>query len=71
MAMLAVTWLSFALLSDTQSIAREWKDATGKYRIKAELVAVRRDKVVLERESGEIISVPLSQLCQEDQDFLK
>ncbi|TWU00912.1 SHD1 domain-containing protein [Stieleria varia] len=53
------------------TFAREWVDSTGKFRVNAELVAVRGDNVVLERENGQIVSLPISRLCKADQDFLK
>jgi hypothetical protein len=46
----------FLLLGSQLLWAREWSDATGKFKIEAEFVAVKNGKVVLERA---------------DQDFLK
>lgn len=54
-----------------QSISREWSDPSGKFRVQAELVSVRGDKVILEKSDGSIISVPIEKLCQADRDFLK
>jgi hypothetical protein len=51
--------------------AREWSDATGKFKIQGELVAVRAGKVILEKADGKIISVPLEKLSAADQAFLK
>lgn len=51
--------------------AREWKDATGTFRVEAELVAVRDGKVYLEKPNGAVITVPLAKLSQADQDFLR
>jgi mono/diheme cytochrome c family protein len=50
---------------------REWADATGKFKVEAELVAVRSGKVFLERRDGSVISVPLDKLSAADQEFLK
>lgn len=61
--------LAVTALSSLQ--AREWTDATGKYRIEAKLVVVHGDKVVLERPDGKIISIPVAKLSDEDQTFLK
>ncbi|WP_286766341.1 MULTISPECIES: SHD1 domain-containing protein [Rhodopirellula] len=61
--------LAVTALSTLQ--AREWTDATGKYRIEAKLVVVHGDKVVLERPDGKIISIPVAKLSDEDQTFLK
>ncbi len=53
------------------AFAREWADATGKFRIEAELVVVRGDKVVLEKSDGSIISIPIDRLSKSDREFLK
>jgi mono/diheme cytochrome c family protein len=50
---------------------REWADATGKFKVEAELVAVRSGKVILEKPDGSVISVPLDKLSAADQAFLK
>tara|TARA_R110002049_G_scaffold2750_8_gene22202 strand:+ start:133485 stop:137555 length:4071 start_codon:yes stop_codon:yes gene_type:complete len=50
---------------------REWVDSTGKYRIKATLVAVHGDKAVLEKADGKIVSIPISRLSARDRQFLK
>ncbi|CAD71673.1 MAG TPA: hypothetical protein DDX19_11310 [Rhodopirellula baltica] len=61
--------LAITALSSLQ--AREWTDATGKYRIEAKLVVVHGDKAVLERPDGKIISIPIAKLSDADQTFLK
>src|SRR5256885_1360485 len=50
---------------------REWTDTTGKFKIEAELVAVRNGKVILEKPDGSVITVPLDKLSANDQAFLK
>lgn len=62
---------SCVLSLGSTALAREWKDATGMFKIEAELVAVRNGKVVLEKADGTIISVALDKLCAADQAFLK
>lgn len=59
------------LLTAPEALAREWTDATGKFRVEAELVAVRNGRVILEKKDGSVISVPLESLSKADQDFLK
>lgn len=54
-----------------QSGGREWSDPSGKFRVQAELVSVRGDKVILEKADGSIITVPIDKLSQADRDFLK
>jgi mono/diheme cytochrome c family protein len=50
---------------------REWTDVTGKFKVEAELVAVRSGKVFLEKPDGSVITVPLDKLSAGDQEFLK
>ena len=65
------TFVFSALLVLLPSYGREWVDSTGRYRIEAELVAVRGDKIVLEKTDGEILSIPIARLSDVDQQFLK
>jgi WD40 repeat protein len=51
--------------------AREWSDSSGKFKVQAELVAVRSGKVILEKADGSVISVPLDRLSAADQEYLK
>ena len=51
--------------------AREWVDASGKFRIEAELIAVRNGKAILEKPDGSVISIPVDKLSVADQAFLK
>lgn len=53
------------------ALARKWTDSTGKYSLEAELVDVKEGKVLLKREGGTIVSVPLEKLSTADQDFVK
>jgi SLA1 homology domain 1, SHD1 len=41
---------------------RVWTDATGKHTVKAEFVKLDGDKVVLKREDGKVVELPLSKL---------
>lgn len=51
-------------------LAREWKDNTGQFRIEAELISVKNEKVYLERSDGQVVAVPLERLCKEDLRYL-
>jgi mono/diheme cytochrome c family protein len=53
------------------ALGREWSDVSGSFKVEAELVAVRGDKVVLEKKDGKIISVPLSVLSAADRQYLE
>jgi hypothetical protein len=64
--------IAFALFAGVAwSADRTWTDATGEFSVIAELVGVRGDKVVLRRQNGKQITVPLAKLSEKDQRFLK
>lgn len=48
---------------------RTWSDATGQYKIEAELISVSADSVQLKRKDGKVITVPLAKLSQQDRDI--
>jgi len=62
------TLLTFVCASALQ--ARTWTDRSGKYRIEAELIAVRDGKAYLERANGRVTTVPLDKLSIEDLKYL-
>jgi hypothetical protein len=66
-----VVWFAMANLTGALAGGREWVDATGQFRVEAELVAVRNGKVVLEKPDGSILSVPVDKLSVADQSHLK
>ena len=54
------------------AVAREWTDATGKFKTEAELVKVEKGAAFLKRQSdGVTIQVPLARLSAPDQAYLK
>lgn len=64
-----VFFLMTGVLPEIQ--AREWGDATGKYRVQAELVEVKDDVVKLRRADGVILSVSMKDLSKVDRDYIK
>lgn len=59
------------LIPPLNAQTRTWKDPTGKYKVKAELVGVRGDSdVVLKRADGKTITVKISRLSKADQDYI-
>jgi len=50
---------------------RTWVDATGRFRVDAELVGVRRDVVRLHKANGAIIDVPLVKMSRTDLVYLE
>ena len=64
--------ITITLLAGTSwGVERTWTDATGKFSVTAELVEVRGDKVVLRRQNGKQITVPLAKLSVKDRQFLE
>lgn len=52
--------------------AREWTDSTGTFRVKAELLGMAdRFSVILKRENGEKVTVPISRLSRSDRLYAK
>lgn len=49
---------------------RQWTDSTGTFTVKAELVEVSKGNVVLKKEDGETITVPVDRLSANDRNYL-
>jgi hypothetical protein len=63
--------VTIALVTASAS-ARVWTDATGQYKVEADLVAFNDQTVVLQRKDDkELGAVPIEKLSQTDQEFLK
>ena len=66
-----VALLMVAVAADVAE-ARTWSDASGQYKVEADLIAFSPTKVVLERtDDKQLISLQMNELSQADQDFLK
>jgi WD40 repeat protein/mono/diheme cytochrome c family protein len=63
--------LPIIIIPFTTLTAREWTDASGKFRVEAELVAVKNGKVFLEKPDGSALSVPVDRLSDADRRYLK
>jgi len=63
----------FVILSVFSSlvVAREWSDNTGSYRVKAEFLRGTETKVWLRKQDGQVISVPVERLSEDDQQYLR
>lgn len=55
----------------TSDRTRVWVDKTGEHTIKASLVKADQQYVTLRRTDGQVITIPVSQLSQDDQAFLR
>lgn len=53
------------------AVAREWKTASGTYKIKGDLVAFSADTVVIKKANKDVISIRIDELSKEDQEYLK
>jgi hypothetical protein len=63
--------LVLAMCTTSASFAREWKDATGKFTIQADLVAVDAEQAVLRKEKdNELLVVKIAELSEADREFL-
>lgn len=49
---------------------REWKDATGSFSVRAELVELKDGVVHLKKTDGEVITVPIGRLSDADKNYL-
>jgi hypothetical protein len=50
---------------------RKWQDTTGKFNITAKVISVKDGKVVLQKEDGSIINVPIEKLSEPDRKYLE
>ena len=57
--------------AEPESDMRTWSDATGKFRIEAELVELNGGVVTLKRKDGNEARIPVQKLSQADKDYLK
>lgn len=53
-----------------EAIGRTWTDKSGRFTSEAELVRVQGDNVVLKKQNGRTITIPLNKLSQADRNFL-
>lgn len=49
---------------------RTWSDATGKFKIEAELIEATDEHVVLQKTDGKTVKVPIAKLSEADQQFV-
>jgi hypothetical protein len=59
------------LLAPAAREVRTWKDKSGKFSIRAELVESDGTTVKLKKEDGKVISVPVDRLSDQDRQFLE
>ena len=69
LAILAVASWAARVPEDGQ--AREWVDATGNHKVQADLVRVEGENVILTRQDGAVVKVPLDRLSQQDRTYLQ
>lgn len=50
---------------------RQWTDSSGHYQVTADLIGHSESVVILQKENGQLVSVPIEKLSESDQEFLK
>lgn len=60
--------LSGSLMADE---TRLWTDSTGKFKVEASFVEKKGDSVVLAKEDGKKLTIPIAKLCEADRSFLE
>ena len=68
---LAIWVLAWSIATPVTCWVRRWADATGKYKMEADLVAFNAATVVLKKGGRELVEVPAKKLSKEDQEYLK
>ena len=68
---LAIWVLAWWIATPVACSAWQWDDATGKYKMEADLVAFNATTVVLKKGGRELVEVPAKKLSKEDQEYLK
>lgn len=73
MRIFTIFLLSLAACSQLAQAAvpRTWTDKSGKYGVKAELVAYSEKDAILQRDDRRLVSIAIEDLSKEDQEFLK
>ena len=63
--------LAFVVGFQSLSDARTWTDSSGKFRVEADYVGQKDGKVLLKKQNGITIGVPVNRLSKTDLDFLR
>lgn len=69
-AVICCAALSALMASNREAAAREWVDATGEYRVEADLVEYDEQVVTLRNSDDKLIKVPILRLSLEDRKYL-
>lgn len=67
LGLLLAAWLSLS----ADAAARIWTDATGHYRLEADLIGFNAMTVVLQRENRQLVAIPLEKLSEDDRAYLR
>ena len=68
-ALLAILGGVFCIASE--AYARQWQDASGTYKVEAELVSSANGNVWLNKQDGQVVCVPINQLSVLDREFVR
>jgi len=67
----SLIFAGLVLLSSAFAESRTWTDSSGKHTVDAEFVDLDGTAVRLRRPSGQVISIPLNRLCEEDREYVR
>lgn len=62
---IVLSFVCASLFGQTENGYLEWTDTTGQYSVVAELISLENEAVVLKKESGVIVKIPLAKLSPE------
>lgn len=69
--MRAITVSFIVLISVVNLYGREWTDSTGKAKVEAGFQGVEEDTVILKKQDGSVLRVPLERLSKKDQEYVE
>jgi len=64
----SLSLFAFPLMADE---TRVWTDTTGKFKVTAKFIEMKGTKVILEKEDGSKLTIPIAKLSEKDQAFLE
>ena len=66
-----IATIANAVVNADEGAVREWKDGSGNYKVNAQLIARDAKSVVLRKDNGELITLPIADLSTQDSQYLQ
>jgi len=66
-----IVWVAFSTCSMAFAEERIWRDSTGSFEVRATLLNVKSDSVVLKRTDGRVVDVSLDRLSKSDREHIE